>query len=33
MDNICEDMEKVEVLGHAGGDHVSECENTVEAKM
>ena len=29
----CEDREEVEVMGHAGGDPVSECENTVEATM
>jgi len=33
MDTKCEDMEEVEVMGYAGGDPVSECENTVEATM
>ena len=33
MDTNCEDIEEVEVMGYAGGDPVSECENTVEATM
>ena len=28
MHSECEDHEEVEVMGHAGGDPLSECENT-----
>ena len=33
MHSECEDHEEVEVMGLAGGDPGSECENTVEATM